>query len=50
MVSNLDNQKCPVAVRSRDFEKESADANIAMHCVSVAVTFDLEGPYRGRFH
>jgi hypothetical protein len=50
VVCNLGHQKCPIAVRSRDFEKEGADANFAMRCVSVAVTCDLKWPYRGRFH
>ena len=50
MVRNLGHQKCPVAVRSCDLERKGADANIAMSCVSVAVTCNLDRPYRGHSH
>jgi hypothetical protein len=50
MVYDLGYQKRPVAVRSRNFEKQGAYANVALHRLSVAVTCDLKGSYRGRFH
>jgi hypothetical protein len=50
MVGNLGHQKRPVAIRRRNFEREGADSNVAMHRVSVSITRDLKWPYRGRFH
>ena len=50
MVCNLGHQKCPVAVRSRDFDRKGADTNIAMHCVSITVTCYLKWPHRERSH